>query len=213
LIWQSRSQQIVIFLGLGLIAPDDLTQLFTEMGCIECLGATHAHYDYALILGALGGRMTDRVDYFYQEWQRGVRTDVIVLLSGDRTLDPALETFPEGMDSELQLLTHLVENHPLRPMLGAIPIIAVDAPKVPGRGRPTTASTVEQWLKQNPQPGSCLAISNQPYVGYQEAVLRALLPSSFVIEGVGPAPRQMPSTAILLDNFAKWLYFASLEEK
>ena len=191
----------------------ELNQLFKELGCIDQLEATLPYYDYALVLGALGSRMAMRVDHLYQEWQRGVRFDAVVLLSGDRPLNPALESYPEGMESEMELLIHLIETHPLRSLFGEIPIIAVDAPKVTGRGRPTTASTVCEWLQQHPQPANCLAISNQPYVGYQESVLRAHLPSSFQVEGVGPSVQGTPSPAILLDNFAKWLHYASLKQQ
>lgn len=183
--------------------PEKLQELFVELGCIERVAATKMHYDYVLILGALESRMRLRVEHLFWEWQRGVRFDTIVLLSGARDLNPDLEKFPEGMQSELELLRYILDTHPLKPLIRDIPIIEIDAPKIPPKMRPTTISTTFEWFITWPIPGSCLAISNQPYVGYQEAVLRKILP--FEIEAVGPETSTMPPTSILLDTFGKWV--------
>jgi len=53
-------------------------------------------------------------------------------------------------------------------------------------------------------------VSNQPYVGYQEAVIRYVLPSSFYIDAIGPRAAYIPSMEILLDNFAKWMRYSRL---
>lgn len=55
--------------------------------------------------------------------------------------------------------------------------------------RPNTDDSVKYWLISHPQPGHILAVSNQPHVIYQDAVLKTLLPFSFTVESVGPAAR------------------------
>ena len=52
--------------------------------------------------------------------------------------------------------------------------------------RPNTAVTVKRWLKKKkPASGSVLVLSNPPYIGYQDAVVRRCLPRSFQIETIG----------------------------
>jgi hypothetical protein len=69
-------------------------------------------------------------------------------------------------------------------------IFYVYSPKGTGR-RATTESTVQQWLAEfHPAGGRYVAISNQPYVFYQECVIRRVLLQSgrpdIHVEVVGP---------------------------
>jgi hypothetical protein len=74
--------------------------------------------------------------------------------------------------------------------------------------RAHTGDTVEDWVAQKPQPGSCLFISNQPYVGYQGGIARRLMPKEFSIEIVGAAPRsEQKSVSVLVDTLLRWLAF------
>ena len=54
-------------------------------------------------------------------------------------------------------------------------------------------------------PGNILAISNQPYVGYQNAVLQNLLPNTFGIETVGKSASPNIKITTALDTLARWL--------
>jgi len=195
--------------------------LLQRLQFIETVQAKKEHYDYALVLGSLGKTMKRRLDFLYEEWQRGVRFDQVFLLTGQRDLDPAREEVPPGCASETDLFVYLFERHPLKELA---PMHVVDSPKqlLPSGKirRPNTASTVEDFLKEEPKPGSCLGISTQPFVGYQEAVVKYLLPSSFEVEGVGPGTLTTGGDikgvdvpfpiAIYLDTFAKWFYYQSL---
>ena len=69
----------------------------------------------------------------------------------------------------------------------------------------STADTFIDWLKQNPESGSCLVISNNPYIGYQDLVARTFLPSDFKIETVG-SQGSGEKVSVYLDNLARWLY-------
>lgn len=201
---------------------DQVFPLLKELQCINTVRAQESRYDYALVLGATGKAMQRRLDFLYEEWQRGVRFDKIILLTGARDLDPKIENFPEGLKTETDLFLHLYTLHPI---YGLVPYEVIDAPKRilddGTLGRPITVSTVLEWLKTDPEPGSCLAVSTQPFVGSQEAVLRCLLPCSFKVEAIGPGTEQnYPSAdldlespkipypvSIYLENFAKWLKF------
>ncbi|MBS0629085.1 MAG: hypothetical protein JSS30_02530 [Verrucomicrobia bacterium] len=177
--------------------------LLRELQCIETIRAQKQHYSYALVLGATGSVMKKRLDFLYEEWERGVRFDQIILLTGARDLDPKIEEIPEGLQTETDLFVYLFDHHPLN---GLVPHLVIDSPKQAAR-RPTTASTVLEWLKSNPKGGSCLAVSTQPFVGYQEAVVRSLLPTAFEVEAIGPQMGQNYPLSIYLDNFAKWLKY------
>ena len=73
--------------------------------------------------------------------------------------------------------------------------------------RPTTPDTVLDWLKIKPHPGLCLAISNQPYVLYQDSVLKTVLPPSFTVETIGEKMDETSyNVSLLLDNLARFLY-------
>lgn len=199
--------------------------LLEEIGCVKTVRASKKEYTHALVLGAIGKTMQRRLDFLYEEWQRGVRFKEIFLLSGQRDLDPKMETIPEGVKTETELFVYLYNHHPLKNC--GLPMRVVDSPKeaLPDGTvrRPNTGNTVRDWLALSPQPGSCLVISTQPYVGYQEAVVRFLVPNSYQIECVGPQTenvyldtsafgnRDYP-LAIYLDSITKWLLYERLKQ-
>jgi len=88
----------------------------------------------------------------------------------------------------------------------------VEFVKTPMQGsiRPNTASTFKLWLQSQPKPGSCLAISHQPFIGYQDAVAHNTLPHGFTVETIGkPAP---VNVLVHLDTIARWLYVAHQQQ-
>jgi len=196
--------------------------ILQRLGCIDPIYATKDQYDYALVLGAVGKAMERRLNFLYEEWEKGVRFKKIYLLTGERVLDPQRESFPLGLKYETDLFIHLFNAHPLSKLA---PMEVIDSPQelFPGGSsrRPNTASTVRDFLKAKPNPGSCLVISTQPFVGYQEAVVKLFLPPSFAVECVGPGttggyPHASQDLihetcsyplSLYLDNFVKWLIY------
>jgi hypothetical protein len=98
-------------------------------------------------------------------------------------------------------------------------VIFVHTLKKQGQARATTETTVYKWLEQcNPSAGTYLAISNQPYVYYQElSIQQSLLKAGrqdIHVEVVGPGktPNAVPDKAqdqeisVLLDNLARIFY-------
>lgn len=79
-----------------------------------------------------------------------------------------------------------------------------------GNTRPNTADTFNLWLRSKPKPGSCIAISNQPFIGYQHEVARSILPKNFTLETIGADDFPVTKDKILihLDTIARWLYIA-----
>lgn len=172
------------------------------MGLFDEKLAQNEHYDYALVLGALQGAVETRVNHLIKEWERGVRFNEVVFLTGQRPLHKSKEAKLFHLKTETAMMLYVWKNTEMpKEMRSIIPTI-IDAPPLPSRGRPTTESTVYAWLEHSPKPGSVLMVSNQPYVNYQHAVLSALLPS-FKIEGVGAAGGKNLSLSILMDTLGK----------
>lgn len=183
--------------------------LLKAIGCIDAIHAQEKEYDYALVLGALRSRIELRLAFLYREWQNGVRFKEIVFLTGQRDLNAQMENIPQGIASETELMKFLYDSLNFSPEFRAIPLKIIDAPKQIREGgclkRPNTADTVMLWLAQNPKPGKCLIISDQPFVTYQDAVLRLLLPQDFQVETIGDSAQENLPFAVYLDNLAKWL--------
>ena len=68
-------------------------------------------------------------------------------------------------------------------------------------------------MNLNPEPCKALFVSDQPFCGYQFAVIKATLPQTFLFdvvgEGVDPTIHPL-AAAITLDSIARWIYQESL---
>ncbi len=84
------------------------------------------------------------------------------------------------------------------------------APKKEDGRRPDTKDTIVAWRnKRRPKRGSCLFISQQSYVIYQDSIARTYLPSHLAVETVGPWIEDWDShaiTSIILDILTRLLY-------
>jgi hypothetical protein len=93
-----------------------------------------------------------------------------------------------------------------------IPVLFVAVPMLPSGStlrRPTTDDTIDAWVATNPGPCTALFVADQPFCGYQWAVLHRLLPTEIDFDMVGQEanPEKHPlSAAISLDSIARWLY-------
>lgn len=182
----------------------ELWPLFEKMGLLDERAPKETHYDYAIILGALLETVENRVNYLQELLDKGICFHQIVFLSGERPLLDRERERLEGLETEFEMV-RWVYDHSHLPR--EIAVLFIDARKknLPGIWRPQTDDTVFEWLKTNPSPGLCLAISSQPYVDYQNAVLRRLLPQEFTIETVGPKAKDSISVAVMLETVAKAL--------
>ncbi|NGX51295.1 MAG: hypothetical protein K1060chlam2_01160, partial [Chlamydiae bacterium] len=154
----------------------DILSILEEMVSFEIKRASKNHYDYALVLGALYLSVEKRIAHLVDEYSRGVRFDVVVFLTGQRPLHPEKEANFSG--TETDMMVEVWSTFPMPEELRALPLMVVDAPPLPERGRPTTESTLYAWLEAAPNPGSCLFISSQPFVNYQDAIIKFVLPES-----------------------------------
>ncbi len=202
------------------------------LNMIQEVRPTKKSYDAALLHGGNIEGIRRRLAYLIQLWQEGVRWKQLIILTGKRPLDPVLESEATWYNVNNGLLTlkptwqlqqkPLTESDMIRMVIAqsllpevwsTLPVIIIDTPlqqSTHGLVRPTTADTVRQWLStMQSSTGSFLAISSQPFVGYQDAIVKTIVPSSFDIETVGPeAATELTKPEILVDTVARWLYNA-----
>lgn len=187
---------------------EEILDTLSSMGWFEAKHASKNHYQYGVVLGSLYASVQKRMNYLVEEWNRGVRFDTIVFLTGKRPLHPTKEKEFKGTETTMMLQTW--DKTEMPQALRDLPLVVVDAPPIPERGRPTTESTLYAWLEKKPDPDSSLFFSNQPYVHYQQVVIQSVLPRSFKVETVGPKGGENLPTSVLLDNVGKWLYWKNV---
>lgn len=210
---------------------DSLPQLFKDICLIQEIKPLKQHYTYAILHGATVHSVRNRLAYLIKLWNSGIRFDCIIIFSGKRPLNSIIERSETLSDTnstslpfkqnwkfdgqlpntETEMIKLVFDQFDIPMEWNIIPIIFVDTPmQVSQNGiprRPNTQDTVEEWLKKyQPQEGSILAISNQPYIGYQDAVLRKLVSKNFAVETVGSACSDDITTTIILDSLVRWIY-------
>lgn len=187
--------------------------LLKNMGLLDERHASNRHYRYAVVLGATYKSVKERFSFLLAEWQRGIRFQDIIFLGSERPLDMLSEniwlTDTQVPRTETEMMKRAWQEMELPKDLKAVPMKIFDTPMKQDKDgkflRPNTGDTIKYWLLSDPKPGSVLAISNQPYAIYQDAVLRTYLPNSFRVETIGPEAEQ-DSIAVYLDNLARILY-------
>lgn len=193
----------------------ELMPLFEQLNMCTEIKPSLKKYNYCLVLGSLASTVIKR--YEFANALKDIEFDQLVLLTGQRPL----------LDDEQKLLkTYFPANiicHTEKDMMVALlqlarfsrlkisPLTIVDVAQNKNVhdiiSRPTTADTFATWIDlENPAPGSCLAISSQPFVHYQDTVLRTQLPADFKLETVGPNDQLDYSIALYLDTLARWMY-------
>jgi hypothetical protein len=209
---------------------NQLMPYFEKVITLQEIKPLHDHYDYGIVLGAMVSRVRMRFAYLIDLWRAGVRVDKIVFFTGQRKLDPEQESSQILLDAnngflpfkkdwhlttplptiEIEMAKLVYEQADIPADMQKIPVQFADAPsQIMPDGtirRPNRIDTINAWLAANPTPGSCLCISTQPHIGYEDAALRTSMPATFSIETVGPAARPTVRNVEILDALTRWLY-------
>lgn len=191
----------------------------TEQGLFAAWKPFYKSYDKALILGATTSRMQMRLDYLKQLWEDGVRFDEIVWLTGDRPLDKRVDDLTDRYSNESEAARILWKETSLPEEMRNLPVIFIAVPmkmEETTLKRPNTEDTIIAWLKAAPEPCTALFVSDQPFCGYQFAVIKANLPSPFLFDLVGQgvdSTSHPAAAAITLDSIARWIYQEDLITK
>jgi hypothetical protein len=215
--WEMQDQGVLVTQRARFL------ELFRELGYLDGVVSNRAKADYAVWLGAVLDAVRQRLMTLAEAWKGGQRFDQLVVLTGDRRLSPDLETaerlytataeFPirKGWrppakapvnETEMMLLVWDQAVLPADMRKALSPLIVIDTPQRDGY-RPTTETTYEYWLASDPEPGTVVAFSNQPFVSYQQLIGEAVLPATFHLETVGDGIQREERICVLLDNLAR----------
>lgn len=210
---------------------EETMPVLDKLGMLKEFFPSERKYDSALMLGELLPSVRKRLNYLGDLWENGIRFDKIVFLGGERPLEVTKENptvlfdrnnkdllvrndwqIPEKIPATELEMMHLVWDQAKLPdKMRKIKTEWINAqlkenPTGEKLLRPTTEDTIEIWLKTNPTERNVIAISNNPYIGYQESVIRTYLPKDFKIETVGPAASLKLPLAFYLGEMTRWLY-------
>jgi len=175
--------------------------LFTPLGMTQSIYASDCYYTYALVLGATESVVKQRFLFLKDEWNRGVRFNQIVVLTGDR---PLADFERSDAKNETEMMKLVFRELDL-PKVWENMVVFIDTPRPEGLRRPHTHHTFEEWLKTNPPPGSKLLVSNQPFAYRQGAIARNYLTCVTPI-GVGFTVEELKGrTHVLLAELAQWI--------
>lgn len=209
----------------ALVTQNDakLKELLHEIKMFDEIKPQQKHYTHLLILGAVFNTMQQRLQHAIELYKSGINFDNIVFLAGARPCvadqGENLETFlkyssSEGLnkipETEAEMLQFIYSHANMPEKMRHIPTQMINVPMQTSNSgkliRPTTADTLIWWMQTNPKSGNCLAISNQPYVAYQQSVITSFVPNNFDVETVGGACPETKELAIMLDTLARILY-------
>ena len=210
---------------------DNPSELLEALCLIQEIKPSKKHYNHVVVLGSTVTSIRNRLSYLINLWDNDVRFDSINILAGQRPLDETIES-PEALlhnscptlnfkknwqfsgqlpTTETEMIKLVFDQTDLPTEWNTITINFVDTPmQETDNGtlrRPNTHDTILEWIKlYNPYDGSILALSNQPYIGYQDSVLRNFLPKEFTVETVGSNCINNQNISTILDSLARWIY-------
>lgn len=186
--------------------PQNQQKVIQALQTLNMLSAIPSKFQQRDVIGVLGATkqtMEERLDYAATL----LPAKQLVLLTGERYVAANRDgLYLDGSKAELEALAKelhknysqltetdvFVAAYKSSALYNKVPMVVLDTPKrdLP---RPTTATTVAEmlkWLQQNPGVQSITFVSNQPHVGYQQAVISKLFAQQNVhidLEVVGPA--------------------------
>ena len=83
---------------------EHILSLFDQLNMVREIGAQKKQYTYAVVFGATIARVRARLAFLAKQWQQGIRFDYLVMLGGQRPLDPQLESKGHLLDAENGLI-------------------------------------------------------------------------------------------------------------
>lgn len=185
---------------------EELLQGLENLGIFDERRASQTYYDYAIVPGSLYDSIKTRIEFLVEEWNRGVRFETVVFLTGKRKVHPekeSAEVLGCSLETETDVMRLVWKQTKMPDELRNLPLMIIDAEPFPFRERPNTLATILAFLAENPKPGSCLVVSNQPYIAYQHEVFVALMPKVFTIESVGAAGGRNTPLSVLMDTVGR----------
>lgn len=211
--------------------------IFKEMGLIDQILPKNKNYDYIIVHGGSIRTIRERLGFLLKILDLGITTKQIIIFSGERFLDPENESkeiicktedennffktrigwkcpeklpFTEKEGTEM-VIDQLISDEDLKAKINIINTSS----NISQNGkvyRSPTRTTIDEWfINYKPQKGNILAISNNPYIPYQDIVMRQILSKydwfkqGGTLETVGPHSLNTVSLAQHLNNISEIL--------
>lgn len=203
--------------------PEKSFLLFKELGMIDERLPMKKEYDYAAFCGAPTFRALSRFASLKEIWNSGVRFKTIVILTGERTLDPKVDlefdivkNADVPLHTEKDLMIYLYNKLDLPEEMRKLPLVVADAKKSANETRAQSPDTFQAWRNTNPAPGSVLLITDQPFIPRMSTQAVNIL-KGFTVEGAGKGAKleeylkNPRAYAICLDEVARWIYVSYKE--
>lgn len=204
---------------------DKYTDLFTQLGLFEKKEPKQQDYDVVLLFGARQACVEERLGYLCSLLKDNkLKVKQLVLLGGQRPLmkdrEAITDTLQEKLKkepTELDMMKALVNQRVEDGVLKGVDIVPINAASKEDGRRPSTADTILEWLEKKPLDvnASVLAISNQPHIAYQEAVLKGILDKESLLDSIGLLETvgsalgtlgEREKISIVLDALARCIY-------
>ncbi|MCH9634424.1 MAG: hypothetical protein S4CHLAM7_11740 [Chlamydiae bacterium] len=204
--------------------------LLDQLGCLKKIDPVKKQYDQAVLLGSTVYGMRPKIKQLVSLWNQGVRFEKIIFLGADCIHDlnrelPRLMNLdysgypfksnwekPEKLpQTEMEMMKCAWDQTEIPESMKNVPVVFISTPmqqKPDGSlRRANTKDTLVSWVEhEDTFEKNCLFFSIQPYVGYQDTVIRSIVPASVNIETVGLSGNENLPLNVHLDNLAKWLY-------
>jgi hypothetical protein len=193
---------------IGSVFEEKRTELLPyleQLGFVNAVAPMPGLYDYFIIFGFATSDMKNQFDYITPFIQSNtVRGKNVILLTSSLPLPEQFKRYHFG-ETEAAMMCGLFKQS----ILSGKPSQCIEVPMIVEHNkmrRPTTQDTIEAWLATRPVPGSCLALSAQPFIRRQSSLLEALLPSSFTMTPAGPEAEHDMPIGLYLDELARALH-------
>lgn len=222
----------------------DVKEIIQKLGLIGEIQPHLKNYDTIFVHGSIYTNLRARLKFLDNLWVKGIRAKNIVVVSSDRPFSeienpsdminpeksvfefrpgweppraPLPQTLPRNQNEMSQLMwDQMITQEELRKKSVEFLTIKKTIDKNTGTliRYANTQDTIEVWLDQCSNPGTILAISNNPYIYYQHVKLRNALykknpqifnDGDFHFETVGFEASPNTPLIIYLDTIARWL--------
>lgn len=166
-----------------------LKQALTELGLTREIYPSQTNPNAICILGATHSSMTSRMNYASKLIKQGTLTSrYLILLAGERKVTVGVDGSEEDLSkialrqgknsvnllTETDLIKDIYENSDL---VNKFEVVIIDTP-AGNLPRPTTETTLlelSKWLADHKDIKKIVFVSHQPYVGYQNGIISAVL--------------------------------------
>ncbi len=148
--WLQTGKERWEFQELEEEKKQQLIPLFEQIGLFDESRASFNEYDYALVYGGFYSRVQQRIQHLIKEYERGIRFNEVILLTGQRYLDPNTNEKSLPFRTETEMMLFVWENSNMPQGLRDIPMRVIDAPRLDGGASTPTEKFSGVRLRQSP---------------------------------------------------------------